>query len=273
MNTLREIVAFTGVTGLAGVHVGEPFRTPSIRSVARIVPLLSGSERTSMLAMIRGLQKLPPISLEAEIEGEISAETPFRPAIRVHPSDGVILETRINFFRGAVELPVGGGKGDLAQGGEEVLPNGNIKGVETQFGDPGVYFAVVTRTGITNVGVTVLEKKLGFSVRAKQSPPVDPPPPVPPFIAVESKGDGSFIVTGSKFLPNATIHILVGDGTLKTPLAFVDTSNPEGRLLGFKTGKICQQPGQIFFVANDGRLNPKDHHQVESNTVTVSCPF
>ncbi len=53
MNTLREIGAFIGAT-----------QTVSMRAVGNIVPLLSGSARTSMRAMIQGLQSLPPVSLE-----------------------------------------------------------------------------------------------------------------------------------------------------------------------------------------------------------------
>lgn len=92
-----------------------------------------------------------------------------------------------------------------------------------------------------------------------------------PFLAVQSKGDGSFVVSGSSFLGNSTIHIRVADGALGNNVFFTDTSNPEGKLLGFPTGKICQRAGQLFFSANDGRVS--DGAAVTSNTVTTTCPF
>jgi len=92
-----------------------------------------------------------------------------------------------------------------------------------------------------------------------------------PFIAVQSKGDGSFVVTGTSFLGNSTVHIRVADGALGNNVFFTDTSNPEGKLLGFPTGKICQRSGQLFFSANDGRVS--DGTAITSNTVTTTCPF
>ena len=92
-----------------------------------------------------------------------------------------------------------------------------------------------------------------------------------PSIAVQSKGDGSFVVTGSSFLANSAVHIRVADGALGNNVFFSDTSNPEGKLLGFPTGKICQRSGQLFFSANDGRVS--DGTAVTSNIVTTTCPF
>src|SRR5678815_1306669 len=96
--------------------------------------------------------------------------------------------------------------------------------------------------------------------------------PIPaPVIAVQSKGDGSFVVTGSSFLGNSAVHIRVADGALGNNVFFTDTSNPDGKLLGFPTGKICQRSGELFFSANDGRVSGGT--AVTSNIVTTTCPF
>ncbi len=73
-----------------------------------------------------------------------------------------------------------------------------------------------------------------------------------PTIAVQSRGDGAFLVTGSGFLPSAVV-------------------TPDGRVLGLPTGKICQRPGELFFSANDGWVEAGS--AIVSNTVTTSCPF
>ncbi len=196
--------------------------------------------------------------MEVEPVGNRYGDAPFVPVFRVHPSGGVILETRFTI------LPNG-------QQPEESTPVGN-------FGDfgpfrlvyPGIYAMSITRTGIPSTGITVLEKK--FQVEAVQ-PVQKPPPPIPPSITVQSKGDGSFVVNGSGFLPKATVHILVGDGTFREPLAFADTSDSAGNFVGFPTGKICQGHGDLFFSANDGRLDPSNSSTLTSNTVRISCPF
>lgn len=93
----------------------------------------------------------------------------------------------------------------------------------------------------------------------------------PPFIAVQSKGDGSFVVTGSNFLGNSAVHIRVAEGALSNNVFFTETSSPEGKLLGFSTGRICQRSGELFFSANDGRVS--EGTAVTSNTVVTTCPF
>jgi hypothetical protein len=172
MNTLREIAAFTGVTSEAGQRPGKPVRQASIRTVGSLVTLLTSSQRSSMRAMIEGLQQLPLISLDAEINGDNSAQGELQPEIDVQPSSGVVVETVINFFLGANKLPAG--VDELIDGYE--VPSNGVFSSET-FSEPGAYVAVVRRTGITNLGVTMLEKSLSFTVTAKPPPP---PPPIPP---------------------------------------------------------------------------------------------
>jgi hypothetical protein len=57
VNTLQEIEAFTGVTSNAANILVWHFRRASPRSVAAVVPLLSGTEQSSMRSMIVGLQQ------------------------------------------------------------------------------------------------------------------------------------------------------------------------------------------------------------------------
>jgi hypothetical protein len=247
MNTLREIGTFVGLAPVV-----------SMRGVGDRVPLLSSSERTSMSAMMLGLQNLPSISLEVEIVGESSGEVPFAPEFHVHPSNGVIIDTRMIFLQNGRFVAT-----DLPPIGEFAAP--------LTLGAPGVYEVQVLRTGIPNTGITVLKKVLEVRATAQPAPPR--PRPAPPVIAVQSKGDGGFVVSGSGFLPNATVHIRVVDGPFGSEVFFTDTTNAEGKLLGFSTGKICQRPGQLFFSANDGRSDPSDHTgALFSNTVTTSCP-
>jgi hypothetical protein len=89
---------------------------------------------------------------------------------------------------------------------------------------------------------------------------------------VQSNGDGSFKVSGFGFVPkDATVNILVGDGTFnQEPLNFTVPAT-DGAFKDFPTGKICQRPGTIFFEASDGRID--QGKQVFSNTVQISCPF
>jgi hypothetical protein len=248
MNTLREIGDFTGTSPHTSMH-----------AVGDLVPLLSGNQRTSMRAMIQGLQQLPPIGLQVEPVGNRYGDVPFAPVFRVHPSSGVVMETRFILYQNGPQPQM-----------TAVVGNSGVFGPIT-ITYPGIYFFQVTRTGITNTGVTVLDQK--FHVEGVQPPAPPPPPPVPPLIAVKSNGDGSFVVSGSGFLANAPVSIRVADANLNN-LFFTDTSSPDGKLAGFPTGKICQVRGaSITFSAQDGRINPANHQAIVSNYVTTTCPF
>lgn len=132
------------------------------------------------------------------------------------------------------------------------------------------------------IGVYALASKFSLSrpislkilIQKLEAPPSSPsPPPMSssPVIYVQSNGDGSFIVTGSNFLPNVTVHIRVVDNAL-TNLFFNAQSTSQG-MLNFPTGKLCQLPGNLHFSANDGRPNRNDlTGTLWSNTATVSCP-
>lgn len=280
MNSMREIFDFVGISGpnkylisQGAYHavtpdpnmnwVGTFVPQPTMRWVGRMIPVLSDSERTSMKAMIQGLQNLPPITLEADAKDTVD-EIPFVPEIHVGASTGVIYETTLGYFRDGRELPT------IAQnlGASEGTFNGST------FDDPGNSVIEVRRTGVASTGITTLRKSFDIIARAPPAPPTPPDPdPDPPFISVQSKGGGNFEITGKKFKPNWSVYILVGDEFLSPPIVFTVTSTPDGKFEGFPTGNICS--GRLatrVFIANDGRLKPSDHSQLVSNTVKMSCP-
>ena len=259
MDTLKEIGDFVGIPQ-GSLEVAR-YGGPPVKSLSNVSLLVTKHNRpASMRAIIQTLQNLTPITLEAEIVGDRSGENNFTPKIRVNASGGITWFTIIEYFwdeHGAAYYDVDNSGGDFAP---------------TSLGG-GSYQLVVKRAGISNTGFVSLSKTLGTITVAMPPPPPPPPPPVvKPFISVKSNGDGSFLVSGSGFVPkNATVNVLVGDGTLnQNPLNF-SVSAKDGEVKDFPTGKICQRPGQLFFEATDGRI---DHgSQVFSNTVTISCPF
>jgi hypothetical protein len=263
MNTLREIGNFVGIPQ-GSLEVAR-WGGPRIVTLRKVSLLVTKRERpASMRAIIQALQNLTPITLETQIVGSRSGEEPFEPVIRLNASGGIPWDTFIHYFQDGRAM---GGSEDLGSSGGDFSP--------TQLG-PGKWQFVVKRSGISNTGFVSLSKTLDtITVSARPTPPQPDhvlPPVVKPVISVRSNGDGSFKVSGLGFVPkNATVNILVGDGTLnQNPLNFV-VSATDGAFEDFPTGKICQRPGQIFFQASDGRI---DHgSQVFSNTVTISCPF
>lgn len=265
MNTLREMANFVGIPqgSLEVARYGGPW----IMGLSKVSLLVTKRESpASMRALIQVLQNLTPITLEAQIIGSRSGEEPFEPVIRLNPSGGITWQTFIEYRLNGSAIS---SSDNLASSGGDFTP--------TQLG-PGNWQFVVSRAGISKSGFVSLSKTLDtITVSARPQPtpqPTPTPPPVKPFIAVQSKGDGSFVVSGSNFLPNATVHIRVVDGPFGNNIFLTDTSTQEGKLQGFPTGKICQRPGQLFFSANDGR---NDQHDLTgtlwSNTVTTSCPF
>lgn len=265
MKTLKEIGNFVGIPqgSLDSARFGGP-RTVGLKMVNILVTEgakpASAAKPASMRNIIQLLQNLTPITLEAEIVGSRFGEEPFDPIIRVNSSGGITWFTTIEYNSNRDIFSE-----DVNNSGGDFTP--------TQLG-PGSYQLVATRAGISNIGFVSLKKPLGtIDVSARPAPPPPPPPPVvKPSISVKSNGDGSFLVSGSGFVPkNATVNILVGDGTLnQNPLNFA-VSATDGAFKDFPTGKICQRPGQIFFEASDGRID--NGSQVFSNTVTISCPF
>ncbi|MEP0755715.1 hypothetical protein NDA03_26385 [Trichocoleus sp. Lan] len=117
-----------------------------------------------------------------------------------------------------------------------------------------------------------IEHKCELSPEEQPDENTPPPPSVEPVISVSSKGDGSFVVDGSHFLPNAKVYIRVVDDEL-TNLWLNTTSTQQGTF-SFPTGKLCKNPGALAFSANDGRPDKNDlTGTLWSNTITVSCPM
>ncbi len=279
MDTLVELGEFVGLGNATPARPdgGENVRSPiTMRAAANnLATVLSDSDRNSLRAMMLALPNLTPVSLAAERISGIAEETPFNPTIRVHPSGGQILWTSLCAFK--ADLPGDGGDFQAIGGAiaEKLLANVELNTVDlVTLGDPGVYIFKVTRAGITNTGITVLEKDFLFRVNPKPAPPKLPPPLVHPVISVTSSGGGSFTVNGSGFLPRATVHIRVVDPAHQNDQNFNTTSDATGKVTDFKTPNICVNSGPIFFSANDGRRDPDDHPLgiLFSNTVPMRCP-
>ena len=73
MNSLKEISAFVGMQPLSVSRIGD------------LIPILSAAAKTSMQTLIRELQSLPDITLEAEAVGDRFGDAPFRPTFRIQP--------------------------------------------------------------------------------------------------------------------------------------------------------------------------------------------
>lgn len=248
MNSLQEISAFVGMQPL------------SMHRVADAIPMLSENAKTSMQAMIRELQSLPAITLEAEPLGDRFGDAPFRPTFRIHPSPGAVTKTEMIVFANGQQPDLRstvGNSGDFAPFTLTI---------------PGIFLLEITRTGVQSTGVEILTKNFHIETVQPATPP--PPPLVPPVISVVSSGDGTFTVEGSGFLPGVPVHIRVVDPAHQNDQNFSARSIAGGKLESFKTPNICVNPGPIFFSANDGREDPNDHPLglLFSNTVQVTCP-
>ena len=262
MNTLKELGDFVGIPR-GSLEVAR-FGGPPVTGLGVVSLLVTKkSKPASMRAIIQALQNLTPITLEAQIVGDRSGEEPFEPVIRVNASGGITWFTNVDFSQGG---RVVGSHDILSTAGGDFRP--------TQLG-PGDWQLVVSRSGISNTGFVSLSKPLDtIRVSAHSQPPPqrpDPPPLPKPTISVQSNNDGSFKVSGSGFVPkNATVNILVGDGTLnQEPLNFTVTA-ADGAFKDFPTGKICKRPGTLSFEASDGRIDQGS--QVFSNTFKIGCP-
>jgi hypothetical protein len=263
MNGLRDIVKFVS---REDEHLG------SMRGVPNFVPVLSGNERVSMRAMIAALQRLPPITLEAEGENT-NGEVPLMVGVTVHPSAGVV--------RSTTTLVTQNGR---VVGGPTSLPN-QLETSGFNAVTPGQYIFNITREGVANTGFTTLQKDIFINASGHPVTPPVTPPLVPPTISsVTSSGAGLnsvFTVVGSGFLPNANVGIKVADDALNPPLNIeFDSngqrirSNGEGKL-NAKINVACNSGLGLHFSATDGRAVPDsvDHTGVlHSNTFNSSCP-
>src|SRR5271154_554720 len=217
MDSLRQIAAFVGME-----HAGD------MRGVPNFVPVLSESERTSMRAMIKALQGLPPISLEAEAAA-LSGEVPFLTTVTVHPSAGVIHSTTV----------ITSQNGRIV-GGPIALSN-QLQNTSFDAVTPGQYVFDVSRVGVTSSGITTLDKVILFNALPHIAPP---PQLVPPTINASNSGGsgdiGIFAVSGSGFSPNHPVAIRVADDTLHDNRFEIDIngqairSDSQGKLTNVK---------------------------------------
>jgi hypothetical protein len=246
--TLQEVSAFVGMRPLSMHGVGD------------LIPILSDDAKTSMQAMIRELQSLPAITLEAEAVGDRFGDAPFRPTFRIHPSPGAVTKTEIIIFANGTQPDlhsIVGNSGDFTPFTLTI---------------PGVFLLEIRRTGVQSTGVVILTKS--FHIETVQPPSPPKPPLVHPVISVISSGGGTFTVTGSGFLHDVPVHIRVVDPAHQNDQTFTTKSDASGNVTGFKTPNICVQAGPIFFSANDERTDPDDHPLgiLFSNTVPMTCP-
>lgn len=248
MNSLQEISAFVGMQPLSMHGVGD------------LIPILSGDAKISMQAMIRELQSLPAITLQAEAVGNRFGDAPFRPTFRIHPSPGAVTKTEIILFANGLQPALDSVAGD----------SGDFTPFTLTI--PGIFVLQIRRTGVQSTGVVVLTQN--FHIETVQPSPPPPPPLVHPLISVISSGKGIFTVNGSGFLRSAPVHIRVVDPVHQNDQNFNTLSDVSGKVTGFKTPNICVHSGQIFFSANDGRKDPDDHPLgiLFSNTVPMTCP-
>ena len=252
MKTLQEISTFAG------------WNRKSMRAMADLVPLLTPAGRTSMQEMIRELESLPPVTLDASIDSTSGTVT-FQPRITISATSGAVSSTTIDLYR-ANEA------GPILQYRLLSPADGGTFG-EVGMGDNGQYVIEVVRVGVQSTGSVTLKKD--FSVLALQasSPPDHPSPPlVKPQITVAANGDGSFNVSGSLFLSNVTVHIRVVDDVHANDQNLNTGSDASGKFSNFKTPNLCVNRGQIYFSANDGRSDPSDlTGTLWSNTVPMTC--
>jgi hypothetical protein len=116
-----------------------------------------------------------------------------------------------------------------------------------------------------------------YVAERNRTPPPPPPPPPPrpvvrPHISVTKKDSSSFEVTGSDFLPNATVTIRVADDYGVQVLAPQTTADGAGKI-DVTVAVDCIPGAMLHFSATDSRPDPKDITTgvVWSNYVQVTC--
>jgi hypothetical protein len=106
---------------------------------------------------------------------------------------------------------------------------------------------------------------------ALDNPPLPPCTSTKPSISVSTEGSGAtsvFVVTGSGFLPNTTVHLRFVDDASNMQ-SFQQSSNEKCQFT-LRQGIPCTTGGGLHFSANDGRV--VSGSLVWSNTFTTSCP-
>ncbi|MEZ0071190.1 hypothetical protein [Planotetraspora sp. GP83] len=175
-------------SGEFGFHQPIGLRLPG----ELVKPVSSRQQRTSMRALIELLGSLPPVTLTAQLRSPAMGTEPYAPVIRVSPSDGLVISTRISY---ASAGQVFGGDVNFGATGGDLRP--------AQLG-PGRWEVTVRRCGISSAGYVSLAKS--FTVRvAVDASPADPPP-TRPRISVRKGGPVDavmFTITGSATPPES----------------------------------------------------------------------
>lgn len=272
MNSLRELCEFAGISrgAMEVAYRTGPGRN-GLRDVGLLVDRGSPSKKVSpasMRAIVTALKNLPLITLEADIAGPRTGQEPLSVDVRVNVSEELVWDTTIYLY---------------SAGGESILNAISIEQTESKLKHgihlgPGQMQLIVERNGISTTGFVALKQDLGSVVvhgkPIEPEPIVEPPPPQPPIISVESSGDGSFKVSGSGFVPpSATVSIIIGVlGVVQNALVLNVTAS-NGAFQNFPTGNICSNHKGVtlYFWASDGRVYKGQ--QVKSNQVQLSCPF
>lgn len=275
MKSLKELGEFVGIPqGSTDMRFRSIVNNRKI-TLRAIDAVVHGaySRSISMRAILQILKNLPTITLEANMIGPTAGEEPLDLRIGVNISEGMIWRTTVYFYPAGHIHTLGGeprfASWDLEPSQSEYVFN------QTSFGQ---WQIVVDRIGISKTGFVALSQTFdGIYINKKPvapPPPPPPSPPTPPVISVASKGDGSFAVSGSGFVPsNATVTVFIGVwGVVQNPVELSVTAN-EGSFHDFPTGNICSnyKGVRLYFWASDGRIY--EGQQVKSNQVQLSCPF
>jgi hypothetical protein len=243
MRSLREFDQFVG--------------NPGVMSMQSLSYYLFGDE----------IDSLNPMTLRTMIQQFEALPAPFDFALDVKPPSGsapLLVNTSYAKFAGVRIQGVPGNSGfRVLKDGQVVRVIPSQTGFAHKFEEGGRYVIEGSEEGVGRDGYARVVKTVTVDVKAA-------PPPPQTNISVSAKGDGSFAVTGSGFLPNTTVHIRVVDDALAT--IFLSQSSTSQGTLNYTTGKICQLPGRLYFSANDGRSDRDDlTGTLWSNTATTTC--
>jgi hypothetical protein len=243
----------------------------TFRQFAQFVHPGGATTVRALQAHLFGDFPVPSISVRSMVQQFEGLPAPFDFTLDVKPTGGTAplhVDTRYGPFVGVriAGLPLNSGFRVL-QNGQVIRVANSETGFAHRFDNPGTFVIEGAAEGVGSNGYARVVRTRTVTVQGTTTPP---PTPAKPVISVQAKGDGSFAVTGSKFLPSTTVHIRVVDDALTTRF-FDQGSNPDGTVQ-FTTPKICVFPGRLHFSANDGRSDPHDlTGTLWSNTVDTTC--
>ncbi|TRU81186.1 MAG: hypothetical protein EWV76_03715 [Microcystis novacekii Mn_MB_F_20050700_S1] len=275
MKTLKELVNFVGIQQGSLADAGYQLIGPWTTGLENVNLLVTrGAKPASMRNIIQILRNLTPITLEAEIIGNLSGQEPFTPTIRLNASGGITWFTTIELnLLGVPNAPVYG----------ERVSNSGGDLTSTQLG-PGNWALSVKRSGISNSGFVSLRKQLGTIAvsplpQSPDSPPTqstNPPPSLPtPIIEAEIEILPSFNklkVFGSGFLASEQVKITItmtqNDGSNQTVSSNSDVTEANGfGGISYYVGAVCPLGISTTYRVRAEGLSSKRL----SNTAGASC--